>query len=334
MRLSILMPTYNGIKFLKEAVDSVFAQNHQDWELIISDDGSTDGTRDYLASLRDPRVKIHFQPANLNIFGNLNFLFTQSSADLTQILCQDDFFLDNGSLNRLLQQWRDLPPGVVFLRANHLYGANQRLARYEGSALPSIVAPERSDLLFFLFGCIPGNLSNVLVRTEAVRNAGWFRTDLPYAGDFEFWSRLGRYHPWAISRAEITFVRSHSGQASAFLNREGEVLPQTRLIVNTLYRNLTASGYSPATLRLLGTINYVCQQRERGIKAILRGQGAQYLRRVLSEYDSSDFAFGPFLSWLVFFLSLGGRKFRIPIAARLLRKNPSTRPPAQAKTTA
>lgn len=323
MRISILMPTYNGMKYLKEAVNSVFAQDHQDWELIISDDGSTDGTRDYLATLRDPRVKVHFQPANLNIFGNLNFLFAQAAAEITQILCQDDYFLDSGALDRLLQCWSSLPPDVAFLRANHLSGANKRLADYEGPVLPGIVTPERSDLLFFIFGCIPGNLSNVLVRTESVRNAGWFRTDLPYAGDFEFWSRLGRSRPWAISKINVAWIRAHSGQASGFLNRRGEILPQTRYILDTLYRNLTAAGYSPFTLRLLATINYVCQQRERGIKAILKGQGGLYLRRVRRELDSADFVLRPFLSWIVFFLSLGGRKFRSPVAARLLAKQPA-----------
>jgi glycosyltransferase involved in cell wall biosynthesis len=322
MRISIVMPTYNGMKYLKEAVDSVLSQEHQDWELIISDDCSTDGTREYLASLRDPRVQIHFQPANLNIFGNLNFLFAHATAEITQILCQDDYFIDSGALGRLLQYWSGLSPEIAFLRANHLAGANQRLIDYEGSVLPSVVTPNRSDLLFFIFGCIPGNLSNVLIRTEAVRNAGWFRTDLPYSGDFEFWSRLGRSRPWAISRANITYVRGHSGQASHYLNRGGELLPQMRCILDTLYHNLTATGYPPATLRLLATINYVCQHRERGIKAVVKGRGSQYLRCVHREFDTSVFAFRPFPSWIVFFLSLGGRKFRSAVAARLLAKEP------------
>jgi glycosyltransferase involved in cell wall biosynthesis len=47
-RISILMPVYNGMPYICEAVDSVFAQNIEDWEFLISDNGSTDGTLTFL----------------------------------------------------------------------------------------------------------------------------------------------------------------------------------------------------------------------------------------------------------------------------------------------
>jgi len=62
-RISVLMPVYNGMPYIPEAVESVLAQDEQDWELLISDDGSTDGTRDYLDTVRDSRIKvIHQKP--------------------------------------------------------------------------------------------------------------------------------------------------------------------------------------------------------------------------------------------------------------------------------
>src|SRR5579862_1869301 len=190
MPISIVMPTYNGMKHLEQAVNSVLAQQNQDWELIISDDCSKDETPAYLKTLKDPRIKVHFQPKNVGIFGNLNFAVSQARNELIQILCQDDYFVDDGALDRLLREWADLPPEVAFLRCNHIQDSTSSHSLFEGQVLPSIVKPDKSDLYFFIFGCIPGNLSNVSVRTEAVKRAGWFRTDMPYAGDFEFWSRL------------------------------------------------------------------------------------------------------------------------------------------------
>ena len=73
--ISILTPVWNGLPYIKECVESVFSQEFQDWELIISDNGSTDGTRDYLDTLTDKRVQIFKQDKNLGIDGNLNFLF-------------------------------------------------------------------------------------------------------------------------------------------------------------------------------------------------------------------------------------------------------------------
>jgi glycosyltransferase involved in cell wall biosynthesis len=322
VQLSIVMPTYNGMKYLEQAIDSVLSQSHRDWELIISDDGSTDHTRDYLAGLKDPRIKIHFQPTNLGIFGNLNFVLAQAGNAISQILCQDDYLLDPGSLDRLLSEWSRLPSEVVYLRCNHLLDATSNHALYEDRVLPPIVNPEQSDLFFYIFGCIPGNLSNVSVRTQAVAPAGWFRTDLPYAGDFEFWSRLGRMHPWAISKTKVAHVRSHSGQASRNFNRHGELLPQMREVLDPLYANLVRKGYSPTLLRLEATLNYTSRFRYNSIRGAINGGGTLYLRKITKEFDSSRFSFGPSLGWFTFFASLGGRLFTNSVARLLLNQQP------------
>lgn len=322
MPISIVMPTYNRSEFLKQAVDSVQSQSYSDWELIISDDGSKDDTRAYLSTLADPRIKVHFQPANLGQFGNLNFLFSLASHDIAQILCDDDYFIDSDSLQRIVTQWSELPPEIAFLRSNHSYDANSVLSRFESSALPSVVQPSQSDLFFGTFGCISGSLSNVSVRTKAVNAAGGFRTDLPYAGDFELWSRLGRLHPWFISKIRVTYVRRHEGQIPATLNARGEAMQQLRVILEPIYRSLVSKGYSSTLIRMLFTVNYIAQQRDRGVKELLRGKGEHYLHTVSREMDCSNFSFGPGLSWLIFFCSLGGRLFRVPLAKRLLGERP------------
>jgi len=64
-RITVLMPVYNGMPYIPQAVESVLSQSETDWELIISDNGSTDGTRDYLRTLTDPRIRVHYQDSNL-----------------------------------------------------------------------------------------------------------------------------------------------------------------------------------------------------------------------------------------------------------------------------
>jgi glycosyltransferase involved in cell wall biosynthesis len=320
MPISILMPTRNRLGFLKEAIDSVLSQTYSDWELVISDDGSTDGTREYLSGLTDPRIKVFFQPVNLGQFGNLNFLFSKASYEIAQILCDDDYFVDQDSLQKLVTQWSELPPEVGFLRSNHEADANSALSRFEKSVLPQLVEPEKSDLFFGVFGCIAGSLSNVSARVKAVMAIGGFRADMPYAGDFDMWSRLGRIHPWVISKTRITDIRRHEGQVAATRNARGESIPQIRDILEAIYSNLVNKGYPPALVRLMFTVNYISLQRNAGLSALLQGR-REYLDRVSRDLDGSRFALGPVLGWLVFFGSLGGRMFRIPLAKRLLRQN-------------
>mgnify|MGYP000063559085 CR=1 FL=1 len=57
-RVSVIMPTYNRADSLRRSIDSVIAQQWADWELVVVDDGSTDGTRALLDQVRDPRVRV------------------------------------------------------------------------------------------------------------------------------------------------------------------------------------------------------------------------------------------------------------------------------------
>jgi glycosyltransferase involved in cell wall biosynthesis len=60
-KASIIMPTYNRAYIIQTAIQSVFAQTDQDWELIVVDDGSTDNTKELIESLHDDRIRYVFQ---------------------------------------------------------------------------------------------------------------------------------------------------------------------------------------------------------------------------------------------------------------------------------
>lgn len=57
-RVSVIMPMYNGLPYLKEAIGSILDQSFQDFELVVVDNGSTDGSPEYVKSLSDPRVRL------------------------------------------------------------------------------------------------------------------------------------------------------------------------------------------------------------------------------------------------------------------------------------
>lgn len=319
MHITLVMPTYNGGEYLKEAVASVLRQQHQAWTLLISDDGSKDGSREFLAGLSDPRIQVFFQEKNLGIFGNLNFLFRHVTTEVTQIFCQDDWLIDDEALGRLADAWRQLPDDVAFVRANHggQVGGSS-LTRLELSVLPNIVSPDQSDVLFYLFGCIPGNLSNVSVRTHIVAEHGWFDQRLPYAGDFEFWSRVGHRSRWAISGVRVSVIRSHPGQASNALNKAGELMPQMATVLNTLYDRLVARGVSSLCLQTVGSVCYVSSHRWQGVNWRRRSGTWRYMAMVNQHLASQRFALGGVLGWFAFLATAGGRLWRLQAARWLL----------------
>jgi glycosyltransferase involved in cell wall biosynthesis len=305
--VSIITPVWNGLPFLTACVESVQAQQFEDWELLISDDGSTDGSREWLATLADRRIRIFEQSRNLGIFGNLNFLFDRARAPVSQILCQDDYFADSRSLAKLMGLWNEVPARVGFIRENWSDGnSTNEIGRWGRKHLPEVIESRDSDLIFFVFGCIAGNLSNISVRTPLVKSHGGFDQSFPYAGDYQFWSRLGRSSSFLLESGDLTRVRRHPGQASVHLNRHAELVAQQYAIVQDLFDRLK-DGRSEFLLRLHATIQYDSFQRWVAIRRLLNFGGTKYLTTV----DAEGSAHGAFLAtplrWLLFLLTGGGR---------------------------
>jgi glycosyltransferase involved in cell wall biosynthesis len=81
--ISIGMPVYNGEKYIREALDSLLAQTFTDFELIISDNASTDSTSNICKeyAIRDSRIRYIRQHKNIGAIANFKFLLEQASGD-------------------------------------------------------------------------------------------------------------------------------------------------------------------------------------------------------------------------------------------------------------
>jgi glycosyltransferase involved in cell wall biosynthesis len=104
MRVSILIPTFNRRMFLVEALESARHQSASAFEILVSDDGSTDGTREYVTGVatQDSRVRLLTGNPSPGIFTNMNFLIRQCEGDAFCILGDDDR-LDREYLARLCE---------------------------------------------------------------------------------------------------------------------------------------------------------------------------------------------------------------------------------------
>ena len=101
-RLTVGLPVYNGEKYLAESLDALLGQSYGDFELIISDNASTDATeaicREYAA--KDPRITYLRQPANIGATPNHNFVFEQSHTELFKWASYDDLYGRDGTTRR------------------------------------------------------------------------------------------------------------------------------------------------------------------------------------------------------------------------------------------
>lgn len=98
--VTILMPAYNGATYLQKAIDSVLAQTHAHWELIIVDDGSTDDTAAIVARYDDKRIRYTYQ-ANRGQAAALNRGLELAQGQFVTTLDTDDWFTPNSLFDRV-----------------------------------------------------------------------------------------------------------------------------------------------------------------------------------------------------------------------------------------
>src|SRR5438552_3085804 len=88
--VSVVLPAYNGAEFIEDAIRSVLSQSFEDFELIVRDDQSTDGTRKIIDSFMDKRVISIENETNLGLFGNFNACLSVVSGEFIHLFSQDD----------------------------------------------------------------------------------------------------------------------------------------------------------------------------------------------------------------------------------------------------
>jgi glycosyltransferase involved in cell wall biosynthesis len=113
-RLTVGLPVYNGEKYLPESIDALLGQTYEDFELIISDNASTDGTaevcRDY--EKQDSRVRYFRQPRNVGLAPNHNFVAEQARGELFKWASNDDLYARD-LLKRCIEALDEYPDVVL-----------------------------------------------------------------------------------------------------------------------------------------------------------------------------------------------------------------------------
>lgn len=212
-KFAILLPVYNGRPYLERCVESVLRQSHTDFELWIGDDGSTDGSREYAQSIKDPRIRV-LTSSRLRLFRNLNSLLAHTQAPYVRVLCQDDL-LEPECLARELRFLENHPDVAwVFTKGRAIDEGGNVLRSDAFHDLPEVMPPLLTLQHLFYHGCFPGNLSTVAIRRSHIASLGGFDASFEVAADYEMWLRLGKRAPVGVLHEHLVSVRNHGGQLS------------------------------------------------------------------------------------------------------------------------
>lgn len=216
-QVSVIIPTRNRLPLLETALRGAVGQKDVDLEVVVVDDGSTDGTGSYLARQSDPRVRRLHHPATRGVSAARNTAIAQAQGRWVAFLDDDDVWSP-----RKLKTQLD---AAAAERASFAYTAAVLLDE-DGKVVETLFPPHPDDLARLLLEryVMPAGSSNVVARTDLVRRLGGFDERLSVLADWDFWIRLAASARGAACSEVLVGYVQHAG--SMLLDERRDLLAE------------------------------------------------------------------------------------------------------------
>jgi glycosyltransferase involved in cell wall biosynthesis len=235
--VSIVTPSLNSAKFIRQTIESVAAQDYPRIEHVVMDGGSTDGTLEILASF--PLLTV-FSAPDCGTPDAINRGFEHTHGEYFSYLNSDDLLLP-GAISAAVERLGRAPEvGAIYGDAWWIDEHGRRIGAYPVQDFDSSLLGREC------FICQPASL----MRSSAFDNAGRLDPDLDLTFDYELWMRLARIYPLRRIHAPLAYSRMHLSNKS--LGRRAEVLRETFAILRRHY------GYVPFSW----IYSYVCHRAD------------------------------------------------------------------------
>lgn len=221
-RVSVIIPSYNHGKYIKEAIQSVIDQTFQDFEIIITDDGSVDNTVEEIKKFKDKRIKLFVFPENKGACVAANNCVKHSSGKYIAMLSSDDIFFPDKLEKQVIFLDNNPNVGVVFSKAqiinedgnifedtNHpyysIFDVNNR-SRYEWL-----------NYFFYKGNCLCH--PSALIRKMCYEKVGLYDERFASLPDMDLWVRICMHFDIYVMNEKLIKFRIRNNEENASGNR-------------------------------------------------------------------------------------------------------------------
>ena len=232
MTVSVVLPVRNGEPFLREALESMVRQTHAELEIVVVDDGSTDGTEETLAAFRDERLRVVRQAPD-GLVAALRRGVAETRAALVARMDADDV-AEPTRIERQVELLDRRPE--VGMAATWVAVIDERGNELRREVLPT----DHRDLSRRLLLRNPFQHGSVLLRRDALEAAGGYRDDYGANEDYDLWRRLAVAWELACVPEVLYRYRVH---ASAVTRRDVERVAARERLRGELWRGFDARDY-------------------------------------------------------------------------------------------
>ena len=215
--VSVRIPSYNHEKYINECIDSVLAQTYQDFEIIITDDGSTDNTVKLIKEYKDPRIKLNVFSENQGTAVAVSDCVDRSRGKYIANLCSDDAWVPD-KLEKQVSFLQNNPGyDAVFTKVKIIDEDSVEVKKYSdfSSEFDKDNRPREDWLNYFFYHgnclCIP----SVLIRRSVYKKLHYQDKRMANLLDFDLWVRFCLEHELYIIDEKLTNFRLRSKSANA-----------------------------------------------------------------------------------------------------------------------
>jgi glycosyltransferase involved in cell wall biosynthesis len=225
-KVSVVIKSFNHAAFIRQTIQSILGQSFQDFEIIITDDGSTDGTPDVVRTFEDPRIDLHVFGHNRGISNAMNATIARARGEFVAILNSDEFALPG----RLECQaaFLDTHPGIaaVFGMPLAVDESGEPTKNYFDfrAALRFPDFSRKTWLRFFFFYCNVLCAPTAMIRREVYAELGSYDPRLTNLQDLDMWIRLATNHAIHVMPEEVTAFRIRKDNQNASAPRPDTLL--------------------------------------------------------------------------------------------------------------
>lgn len=200
-RVSVTIPVYNGMPYIKAAVESVMSQLDESDELVIVDNASSDGTVQYLRTLNDVQIRVIFRTTTQNVAANWTEAIRETSGEFVKLICGDDL-IEPGCL-REQTNLLALDDSLVMVAGKRTVIDDQDkilIAHHGLNGLPARMSGDRAVKRCLLAGTnLFGEPAAVMFRGVAIRAVMPWDSRWPYMLDLSTYARVA-------SQGEVAFI--------------------------------------------------------------------------------------------------------------------------------
>lgn len=215
-RVSVVIPVHNGMPFLPEALESVLRDKPDDVEVIVRENGSTDGTLEWLRARSSDDFTLVVSDRLVSAAENWTAACEAATAPYVKLLCADDYVTEGG-LGRQLAAAIENPDAVLVGSPRRVVDESGRviMARRGLSRLGGPISGKRAQKKAAFSGANPfGEPSSVLFRADALKASLPFGDDFPYVTDLQMYVRVLEHGSFLGLRSVDAAFRLHNASWS------------------------------------------------------------------------------------------------------------------------